>query len=352
MIQLSELLPPRPERSWKLIRQCGVSTIVGVLNGAEQDQRMFASVGAEGWSFDASDDAPWSERALKRNVETYEDHGFSLVALEDTAPLDRARLGEAGRDEQIDHVIEQLRAMGRLGIPTLAYNWMALFSWGRTDIAIEARGGALVTGFRDADTVNLPVLAEPGEITADQLWSALGYFLDAVVPEAEAAGVTLALHPDDPPQAVVRNVPRIMSSVAGYRRLLALNDSPSNGMTFCQGNFALMPEVVAGETSLPELIREFGRERIPFVHFRDVQGTASDFRETFHDAGQTDLPECMRAYDEIGFAGPMRPDHVPTMDGEANTRPGYETLGRLFALGYIRGLEQAAYGKRAAGPVA
>ena len=79
MIQLSELFPPRPEPSWKLIRQCGVTTVVGVLNGAEQDQRMFASVGAAGWKPDASDDAPWSERAMARNVETYRDHGFELI---------------------------------------------------------------------------------------------------------------------------------------------------------------------------------------------------------------------------------------------------------------------------------
>ena len=92
-------------------------------------------------------------------------------------------------------------------------------------------------------------------------------------------------------------------------------------MTFCQGNFALMPEVIDGTTSIPDLIREFGTEKIPFVHFRDVKGTVDDFQETFHDAGQTDMPACMEAYYDIGFAGAMRPDHVPTLAGELNTRP-------------------------------
>ena len=345
MIQLSEFLPPRPEQNWKLIRQCGVTTIVGVLNGAEQDQRMFAAVGARGWNADPSDDAPWSERAMSRNVETYRDHGFDLVALEDTAPLDNTRLGRSGRDEEISHVIEQIRNMGRLGIPTLAYNWMALSSWGRTDNAIPSRGGALVTGYRRTDAESRPALVEPGELSEDQLWEGFAYFLNAVLPEAEQAGVTLALHPDDPPNRTDRNVPRIMSSVAAYRRVAALNPSPANRFTFCQGNFALMQEVTDGETTLPELIREFGTERIQFVHFRDVLGTSVDFRETFHDDGQTDMPECMRAYQQIGFEGPMRPDHVPTLDGEPNDRPGYEMLGRLFALGYIRGLEQSAYGR-------
>ena len=86
-------------------------------------------------------------------------------------------------------------------------------------------------------------------------------------------------------------------------------------------------------------------DAIAFVHFRDIVGDASDFEETFHDAGQNDLPACIRAYQEVGFDGPMRPDHVPTMYGESNERPAYETLGRLFALGYIRGLIHSVYGK-------
>jgi mannonate dehydratase len=160
------------------------------------------------------------------------------------------------------------------------------------------------------------------------------------MPAAEDAGVRLGLHPDDPPRAAVRGVPRIMRSPEAYRRLLSLNPSTSNGITFCQGNFALMG------ADLPTLIREFGGlDRIVFVHFRDVLGTPDDFHETFHDIGQTDLVACMRAYAELGYSGPIRPDHVPTMYGETNDRPGYGTLGRLFAMGYIRGLAQAEYGR-------
>lgn len=344
MIQLSEFLPPRPEASWKLIRQVGVDNVVGVLNGAEQDQRMFASVGAQGWRADDRDELPWSEQALRRNIEIYDEYGFRLIATEDNAPIDKVRLGAEGRDEQIDYVIQQIRAMGRLGIPTFAYNWMALSSWGRTNIAIPSRGGALVTGFNKEDAEAQGALVEEGEVTAEQMWDALAYFLDAVVPEAEAAGVRLAMHPDDPPQPFDRNLPRIMSSVEAFRRLVSLHPSEANGITFCQGNFALMPEVLDGTTSIPEVIREFGTGRIPFVHFRDVRGTPAEFQETFHDDGQTDMPACMEAYQEIGFGGAMRPDHVPTLEGELNARPGYETLGRLFAIGYIRGLEQSYYG--------
>jgi mannonate dehydratase len=302
---------------------------------------MFAQVG--GARLTGSGDAvPWSEAALAHDVRLFADHGFTVVAVEDTAPLDEARLGLAGRDEQIEHVQEQIRAMGRLGIPVLCYNWMAVSSWARTDFAVESRGGALVTGFSEEECKALPPLAEPGEIAEEQLWDSLEYFLHAVVPVAEEAGVRLGLHPDDPPLPVTRGVPRIMRSLDAFRRVLDLHPSPYNGVTLCQGNFALMTD------DLPAWIRELAaRDVLQFVHFRDVRGDAHSFVETFHDDGQNDLAACMRAYEEVGFEGPLRPDHVPTMAGETNERPGYETLGRLFANGYIRGLVDAAAGARA-----
>lgn len=340
MIQLSEMLSPRTnDLQWKLIRQAGVSTVVATLDGGEQDARMFASVGRGAQQPTRSDDAPWSEAGLRRNKEAFEDYGFSLVALEDTPPLDQARLAAEGRDEQIDNVITQVRAMGRLGIRVLCYNWMALSSWGRTNVGIPDRGGALVTGFNAQEAEKLPQLAAEGVVTDDVLWSSLEYFLDAVIPEAEEAGVRLAMHPDDPPRAFGRGISHIMRSPDAYRRLMALRPSPSNAITFCQGNFALMDE-----PDLPALIREFGAsDQIAFVHFRDVRGTADNFRETFHDDGQTDMPACMDAYASIRFDGPIRPDHVPTLAGETNDHPGYETLGRLFALGYARALIQSSY---------
>jgi mannonate dehydratase len=345
VIQLSELLPPRPEPWWPLLPQCGVESVVALLNGAEQDQRMFASVGGKVGDIAAHGDAPpWSLQAIRRDKEIFAREGFRVVAIEDTTPMERTRLGLPGRDEEIDNVITQVRAMGELGIPTLCYNWMALASWGRTDLSIPGRGGARVSGYNRAVAQARPALVERGEVSEDQLWSALEYFLAAVVPVAEESGVRLGLHPDDPPQGWDRNMPRIMSSVAAYRRMLDLYPSPNNAITLCQGNFALMPEVVTGEIDLPSLIRNLGAESIAFVHFRDVRGTVKDFAETFHDQGQTDMPECMRSYAAVGFSGPMRPDHVPTMAGESNDRPGYETLGRLFAIGYIRGLEHAAFG--------
>lgn len=342
MILLSEQLSARPAPLWELVKQCGVNYTVSLLQGAEQEQRMFAAVGSgkliEGYTDGL---VPWSEAGIARDKALFASHGIEMIGIEDTAPMDLIRLGLPGRDEQIAQVIEQIEAMGKLGIKTLCYNWMAVSSWARTRTDIISRGGALVTGFKFSDTTEMSRIAAPGQYDPEQLWRALQYFLDAVIPVAEAANVRLGMHPDDPPLQEMRGMPRIMNSIENYRRLLDLYPSPSNAITLCQGNFALMTD------DLPAAIREFGgRDAIAFVHFRDIVGDATDFEETFHDAGQNDLPACMAAYKEVGFHGPMRPDHVPTMFGESNERPAYETLGRLFALGYIRGLIHSIYGKK------
>ena len=341
MIYLSEQLSARPLPLWELVKQCGVSTTVSLLQGAEQEQRMFASVGDGKLTAGYMDGiVPWSLEGIARDQAAFAAHGIKMIGIEDTAPMDLIRLGLEGRDEQITHVIAQIEAMGQLGITTLCYNWMAVSSWARTRTDIVSRGGALVTGFKLSDTKSMTPIAQPGEYSSEQLWSALQYFLDAVVPVAEKNSVRLGMHPDDPPLQEMRGMSRIMNSIENYRRLLDLYPSRSNGITLCQGNFALMTD------DLPSVIREFGkRDAIAFVHFRDIVGVASDFEEAFHDAGQNDLPACIAAYKEVGFDGPMRPDHVPTMYGESNEHPAYETLGRLFALGYIRGLIHSIYGK-------
>lgn len=340
MARLTELLHCRPEPLWTLVKQCGVDEVVAILDGAEQESR-WPRAGDDG-AFEVHDTttAPWSEAAIVEIQDKLAGYGLRLAAIEDTPPMDAVRLGQPGRDEQIEQVCEQIRAMGRRRVPVLCYNWMAVTSWARTAVDVPLRGGARSTAYSTRDANALAPLVEAGAITEQQLWEALGYFLDAVVPVAERAGVRLALHPDDPPLPTMRGVPRIIRSLDAYRRVLAMHPSSSNAITLCQGNFALMTD------EMPAVIEEFGRRgAIAFVHFRDVVGTADEFVETFHDEGRTDLAECMRAYARVGFDGPMRPDHVPTMHGETNARPGYAVLGRLFALGYMTALHQVAYGR-------
>jgi mannonate dehydratase len=205
-------------------------------------------------------------------------------------------------------------------------------------MATPSRGGSLVTSF---DARNVPADLTPNPpIGEDELWASLDYFLRRVLPVAERAGVVLSMHPDDPPTTPIRGVSRIMRSIPNFHRLLDTLPSPASTVTLCQGNFTLMTD------DLPREIRRLGK-KISFVHFRDVRGVPEKFEETWHDAGMTDMLACMRAYRDIGFDGVLRPDHVPTVEGDSNSAAGYSAFGRLYAIGYIRGLQQAVYAETA-----
>lgn len=320
VIRFAEYLSSEPDEFSIHLRQIGVRDVV-----IEMPPR-----GPNG-------EDPWSEYSLQRAVDAYANRGLRVEAIEedDSPPLMRTRLGADGRDEEIEVYCSLIENMGKVGIPVLCYNWMAVIGVQRTSLAVEGRGGALVTGFA-RDHESMLEDTDAGHIDSEQLWESLGYFLDSVVPVAERSGVRLAMHPDDPPLPSIRGIDRIMSSLEGFQRLIDMNDSRSNSIAFCQGNFTLMTD------DLPNTIRHFGhQDRIAFGHFRDVAGDVENFVETFHDEGKTDMMACMRAWEEIPFNGVLRPDHVPTLAGESNDQPMYARLARLFALGYMAGLREA-----------
>ena len=325
MIQIAEVFGPEPSPLSRLVKQCGVNHVVGGIGLHPQPNQ-------------TGDQLPWSYMSLMRAKNAYQNMGFELAVIENRPPMEKTKAGLPGRDEEIENVCDMIRNMGRLGIPV----WCPEFMSGgvgvlRTSVTIPARGGALATGYDHENMQNAPP-AKYGEISEDQVWDNLKYFLEQVVPVAEEAGVKLAMHPDDPPLSPIRGVHRVMSSVDNYQKMLDLVPSPVNGIALCQGNFTLMTD------DLPGVIRHFGEQKkIFFVHFRDVRGTPEQFVETFHEEGKTDMLACMKAYRDIGFDGVLRPDHVPTMEGDESGEPMYTSIGRLFAIGYIKGLQEAAY---------
>ena len=325
MIEIAEVLPPRPSPLWRLVKQCGVERVVGSM-----DMSRGLKV--------PRDELPWSHMALVRMKTAYESGGFSLDVIESRPPMNKIKLGLPGADEELEWVCDLIRNMGALKIPVWCYEWMPVLNWTRTSTTVPARGGATATGF-DNELMKSAPLTEYGEVSEEMLWENLREFLEFVVPVAEEAGVELAMHPDDPPLSPVRGMGRIMRSVENFQRLLELVPSTVNGICMCQGNFTLMTD------DLPDAIRHFGQQKkIFFAHLRDVRGTAEKFVETFHDEGKTDMLACMEAYRDIGFDGVCRPDHVPTMEGDSNDNPSYSSVGRIFAIGYLKGLQEAVYG--------
>ena len=176
----------------------------------------------------------------------------------------------------------------------------------RTSSEIPTRGGAKVTGFDLAEFNKTHPAGEHGEVTEEDQWDNLKYFLERVVPVAEEANVKLAMHPDDPPLSPIQGIARIISSVENYQKMVDLVPSPANGIGLCQGNFGLMTD------DLPSVIRHFGeQQKIHFVHFRDIRGTPEKFDEAFHDDGKHDMAACVRAYRDTGVRGSRPPRPFP-----------------------------------------
>jgi mannonate dehydratase len=340
MLKIAISTSPVIDQRWTLMKQCGVEYAVGGISLRPKPDV-------------SPDEQPWSYTSLAKTKAAYEAGGIPLAVIESRPPMEKIKLGLPGRDEEIEVVCELLRSMGKLEIPTWCYAWMPILGVIRTSRSIASRGGAHVSGFdidalqseagssiRNIDGVPLDEQStEMTSVTEEQQWDCLTYFLERVVPVAEEANVKLAMHPDDPPLSPIRGIARIMSSVENYQKLIDLIPSPMNGIGLCQGNFTLMTD------DLPSVIRHFGEQKkIHFVHFRDVQGKPEKFEEAFHDDGQTDLAECLRAYRDVEFDGVGRPDHYPKM-GDADFK---DELGvaRLFAVGYLKGLREAVYAER------
>jgi mannonate dehydratase len=343
----SSALPPRagaaetPLRAARGPRHTGMQLAELFYEGEEHKIRLAAQIGITHAIVSTAPTLAAVPRSryvaeLQKIKENLKAAGLIFAGVEShPVPAEKIKLGLPDRDEEIENYQAVIRALGQVGVPLLCYNWMAGIGWFRTRTDLPGRGGALLTEF-DHRAAEAQGVTEWGEVSEQKLWSNLEYFLKAVIPVAEQANVKMALHPDDPPLSPLRGIGRILTSAANFRRVLNIVQSPVNGITFCQANFKLMGEDIAA------LAREWcSQKKIFFVHFRDVEGTLEHFREVFHDNSPIDLAQMLRIYHDSGFEGPIRPDHAPTLDGEANDKPGYAMGGKVLAIGYMKGVMDA-----------
>ena len=305
---LADYFRSEKDLTWDYAVQCGVKN--GVIRLPETDD------------FDITDFSHW-EKVHKNFI----DFGIDPIIIEPmpNALHDHIKIGDEKRDECIEKVIKMFPIMEKLGIGTICFNWMAHIGWLRTNKNIAERGGALVTGFDVNEFVPCG-----NEISEKKLWENYEYFIKAVIGDAEKHGIKLALHPDDPPLSKLGGVSRIMTSYENINKAINIVKSDSLGVTMCQACYLMMGE------DLYDVIPKLS-DKIFFVHFRNTTGNKFSFRETFHDNGEIDMAEIMKLYKKCGVDVPVRVDHVPMMAGE-NLNDGYTALGRLFAIGYLKGI--------------
>ena len=262
-----------------------------------------------------------------------EDHGLNLYVLHSgLLPRDKIEHALPGRDEQLEAWCTVLRAIGAAGVPVTATTFYGIGHF-RTPATI-GRGGARYSTFNYEELMKDPPRPPGKGITEERLWENIAYFLERVVPIAEETGVRIALHPDDPPiPDPLGGAARIVVSVENYQRIFDLVPSDAIGMLFCQGCVAEMGVDVL------ETIRYMGlRNKIVFVHFRNIRGNPHTFQEVFIDEGDQDMLRAMETYRDVGFKGPFMMDHTPGIP-----HPSGEWAGRAYANGYIRALIQNVY---------
>lgn len=311
-------------------RQMGVTHIVAHLPGEE--------------TFPSTREGFWSYEDLRRLRDFVTDHGLTLEAIENFSPRhwDQVLLDGPGRDAQMENLKKTIRHMGRAGIPVMGYYFSLAGVWGRVS-GPYARGGAVSTGYIEAEAPEQtpiphgevwrqkidenPPPGDIGTVTHEEMWGRLAYFLENLVPVAEEAGVRLAAHPDDPPLPVLRGTARLITHPDHYRRLLDIAPSRYNGIEFCQGTIAEMPDA-----DVYDAVRRYTSEgKICYVHFRNVRGKAPNYREVFLDEGDVDMIAALRVYKECGYDGVLIPDHTPRVTCAA---PWH--AGMAYALGYMR----------------
>lgn len=307
----------------------------------------------------------WELDDIMKMKSEIEKAGLTMECIESVNVHEDIKIGLPTRDKYIENYKTSIRNLAKAGVKVICYNFMPVFDWTRTDLAMDMGDGATCLSydgvqiegkspeqmFKDIDdnsngyampgweTERMPEIKELFEkykgVTSDDLWNNLKYFLDAIMPVCEECDVKMAIHPDDPPWDIF-GLPRIIKDRESLKKLLELVPSKYNGLTFCTGSLG-----ASSKNDLPAMIREFG-DRIYFAHLRNVNVVDNHFNETAHESntGSLDMYEIVKALQDVGFDGYIRADHGRMIWGEV-ARPGYGLYDRALGVAYLNGLWEA-----------
>lgn len=287
---------------------------------------------------------PWTTAELRERITRFAEHGLTVANMRlDGFP--NTRYGRPGRDSEIEHIQQSIQAAGAVGLRVIEYNFYA-HRLREGYFEVSGRGGAGMTGFDYERAKDLPPLDDVGAHDQHALWGNLTYFLEAVVPVAEASGVRLAVHPNDPPVPLSRGCEQILASLEGWKKLIEVVPSPANGITYdCGVTCEIGEDPVA-------VCRYFGeRDRVNHVHFRNVRVSrpSVDYVEVFPDEGDVDMFAVMRELVRLGYAGSIYPEHPRALDADrelSNFSPYYPGgggyTGEVYNVAHAKAMLQAA----------
>jgi len=301
----------------------------------------------DGWGMaGGTPKAMWSCTSLLKLKQSLHDAGLELEAIEnfDPAHWSDILLDGPRKQAQLEHLKQIIRNVGGAGIPIFGYNFSIAGVCGR-QVSRTARGRAETVGMDGLGDVACAPLPEHmvwnmrlregasnvclPEITHEELWERLAYFLQALVPVAEEAGVRLAAHPDDPPMPRLRRQPRLVYQPGMYQRLLDIVPSSANALEFCLGT---LQEMTEGDV-YDACDRYTRQDRVAYIHFRNVRGKVPHYTETFIDEGDIDMRRIVDILRRNRFEGLLIPDHTPQMSCAA---PWH--AGMAYAMGYMKAL--------------
>ncbi|MCL2010491.1 MAG: mannonate dehydratase, partial [Synergistaceae bacterium] len=294
--------------------------------------------------------------------------GLEMEVIESVNVHEDIKKGLPSRDRYIENYRATIRNLGQAGVKCLCYNFMPVLDWARSALAHELPDGSTVLSYRDAEVraMNPATMAQsmeknargysmPGweperipamaadiefyqNVTLDEYWSSMKYFLDAVVPVAEESGIKMGVHPDDPPWELF-GLPKVITNAENIRKFLALHDAEANGVSLCTGSFGANMD-----NDIPSIVGELASlRRLPFAHLRNVKHLSPrDFDESAHlsQCGDLDMFAIVKALYDAGFDGYIRPDHGRMIWGEV-ARPGYGLYDRALGANYLLGLWEA-----------